>query len=161
MIEAVSGFSEATLEIIGAGPQAGALASLSASLGLTDRVHFRGFVDQQDIPELYRSFDVIAVPSLPFPGWQEQFCRVAVEAMASGIPVVASETGALPEVVGSSGLFVPPGDTQALRDALRRMLDEPDLWRRKRQAALDRAPEYSWLTVAKSHRQLYEDTVDN
>ena len=63
---------------------------------------------------MYRSFDVVVVPSLETPSWTEQFCRVAVEAMASGVPIVASDSGALPEVVGDAGVFVPPGDPAAL-----------------------------------------------
>jgi glycosyltransferase involved in cell wall biosynthesis len=159
LIEAVSGIAEATLEIIGAGPQADALAALSNRLGVADKISFRGFVDQGDLPDQYRQFDVVAVPSLPRPGWREQFCRVAVEAMASGIPTVVSDTGALPEVVGDGGLLVPAGDADALRAALRRLLDEPEIWLRTRQAALDRAPDFAWPVVVEAHRELYEDVV--
>jgi glycosyltransferase involved in cell wall biosynthesis len=159
LIGAMSGIAGATLDIIGAGPEAGALASSASRLGLADRVTFRGFVDQGDLPDVYRSFDVVAVPSLPSPGWLEQFCRVAVEAMASGIPVVVSDTGALPEVVGGGGLLIPPGNTDAWRAALQRLLDEPELWSSLRRAALDRAPSFSWPAVAKAHDHLYEDVA--
>jgi glycosyltransferase involved in cell wall biosynthesis len=159
LIEAVGGIEEATLEIIGAGPEAEALAGLSTRLGLTDRVTFRGFFEQRDLPELYRRFDVVAIPSIPSPGWLEQFCRVAVEAMATGIPVVASDSGALPEVVAAGGLLFPPGNVEALRAVLRRLLDEPDLWSGLRQAALDQAPRFAWSAVAQAHHRLYEDVV--
>ena len=71
---------------------------------------FHGHVDEEAIPATYRRFDVLAVPSVPMPGWLEQFGRVVVEAQASGIPVVASASGALPDVVGEAGLLVPPRD---------------------------------------------------
>ena len=71
---------------------------------------FHGYVEEADIPGTYRHFDVLAVPSVPMPGWLEQFGRVVVESQASGIPVVASASGALPDVVGEEGLLVPPGD---------------------------------------------------
>ena len=63
---------------------------------------------------------MLAVPSRPTPGWLEQFGRVAVEAMACGVPVVASDTGALPDVVGEAGLLVPPDDADALAVCLER-----------------------------------------
>jgi glycosyltransferase involved in cell wall biosynthesis len=159
LLEAVSGIPEATLEIIGAGPEADALASLSSRLGLTGRVSFRGFVDQRLLPDVYRTFDVVVVPSRPSPGWREQFCRVAVEAMASGVPLVVSDTGALPEVVGEGGLLVKPDDPDALRAVLRGILADPDLWRRTRQAALDRAPGFAWSAVVESHKGLYDDVL--
>jgi glycosyltransferase involved in cell wall biosynthesis len=158
-MEAISGIPEATLEIIGAGPEADALVSLSKRLGLADRVTFRGFVDQRDLPDVYRAFDVVVAPSRPSPGWREQFCRVAVEAMASGVPVVVSDTGALPEVVGEGGVLVTPGDADALRAVLRRMLDDPDLWERTRRAAVDRAPGFAWSAVAEAHNALYDEVM--
>ena len=66
----------------------------------------------------YRSLDVLAVPSLPTRSWTEQFGRVAVEAMAYGIPVVSSDAGALPDVVGGAGIVVPRVTHAALADAL-------------------------------------------
>ncbi len=159
LIEAVSGMAEATLDVIGTGPQTTILTSLCRELGIADRVSFRGFVDQTELPDLYRSFDVVAVPSLPLPGWEEQFCRVAVEAMASGIPVVASASGALPEVVGDGGMLVPPGDGPAMHQAFSRLLNDPDLWLRTRAAALERVRNFSWKAVAAAQKQLYEDTV--
>jgi glycosyltransferase involved in cell wall biosynthesis len=156
LIEAISRVSEATLLITGAGPLSDALASFARTMDLTDRITFRGFVDQHGLPDIYRSLDVVAIPSLPTSQWQEQFCRVAVEAMASGIPVVASDTGALPEVVGDAGLLVPPGDAEALGAALRRLLHESGLWRDLRTKAMARGPQFAWSAVAEAQMRLYE-----
>ena len=71
-----------------------------------------------ELAGVYRRFDVVAVPSLETPSWIEQFGRVAVEAMASGVAVVASDSGSLPEVVADAGILVPPGDVGALAGAL-------------------------------------------
>jgi glycosyltransferase involved in cell wall biosynthesis len=144
-----------TAEIFGAGPELEALTGLAARLGLTDRVTFHGHVEEEAIPATYRRFDVLAVPSVPTPGWVEQFGRVVVEAQASGIPVVASASGALPDVVGERGLLVPPGDPEALGAALGRLLDEPGLWDGLRSAGIAGAGDYSWASVADAQMALY------
>jgi glycosyltransferase involved in cell wall biosynthesis len=159
LLQAVAREPSLRVDVVGAGPEADALTALAARLELGDRVAFRGFAVQEDVPALYREFDVLAVPSLPRPGWLEQFCRVAVEAMASGVPVVASDSGALPEVVGDAGLLVPPGDPDALAAALRRLTTEPGLWRTLRRRALDRAPRFAWSVVAEGHLTLYRDVL--
>lgn len=147
------------LEVVGDGPLRSTLSSDVRRAGMQARVTFRGFVAHDDLPGLYRSFDVLVVPSLPTPQWEEQFCRVAVEAMASAVPVVASASGALPEVVGRGGVLFPHGDAAALRAALQRLDEDPD-----RRAALGRqarewSTRFSWEAIARGHRALYEAVV--
>jgi glycosyltransferase involved in cell wall biosynthesis len=95
------------------------------------------------------------VPSVPLASWIEQFGRVVVEAQASGVPVVASASGALPDVVGESGLLVPPDDPVALHAALRRFLDEPGLWARLRESGMAEVARYSWKSIAEAQMALY------
>ena len=147
------------VEVFGAGPEAGPLRQLGDQLGLEDRVTFHGHVEEERIPDVYAAFDVLAVPSVPLPSWVEQFGRVVVEAQASGVPVVASASGALPDVVGDQGLLVPPNDPAALAAALRRFLDEPGLWDRLRTSGLEAVPGYSWESVADIQLALYEATA--
>jgi glycosyltransferase involved in cell wall biosynthesis len=71
------------------------------------------------------------------------------------VPSVASASGALPDVVGTAGLLVPPGDPAALAATLTRVLDEPGLWERLRQAGLDTVDRYSWESVADVQLALY------
>ena len=68
-----------------------------------------GYCDAAEMSHFYSSLDVLVVPSLPTPGWEEQFGRVVVEAMAVGVPVVSTTSWSLPEVVGDAGVLVPPG----------------------------------------------------
>ncbi len=159
LLEAVAGDDRMHAEIFGAGPESDRLAAQAARLGLGDRVTFHGHVEEEDIPDTYRRFDVLAVPSVPMPGWLEQFGRVVVEAQASGIPVVASASGALPDVVGEEGLLVPPSHPGALRDALRRLLDEPGLWERLRAEGIAGAGRFSWGAVADTQMALYRSTA--
>jgi glycosyltransferase involved in cell wall biosynthesis len=141
--------------IYGAGTEAAALEALATGLGLAGRVTFHGHVDESVLPDVYPTFDVLAVPSVPVPGWLEQFGRVVAEAQASGVPSVASASGALPDVVGTAGLLVAPGDPAALAAALTRVLDEPGLWERLRKAGIDSVDRYSWESVADLQQALY------
>lgn len=159
VIAAMRGCASWSLEIVGEGPYRQALMQQVRSAMLTSQVNQRGFVPHHELPRLYRSFDVLVVPSLPTRAWEEQFCRVAVEAMASGVPVVASASGALPEVVGDGGLFFRPGDVSHLRDVLRRLEADRELRRTVVEAGLLRARQFSWKAVASRHRELYEDVL--
>lgn len=147
------------LEVVGSGPEADRLAVLAGELGITERVAFRGHVTEEDLPALYRSFDALAVPSVPTPGWVEQFGRVVVEAQASGVPVVASRSGALPEVVVDAGTLVEPGDPHDLSRGLARLLDEPGSWTADRTAGLRAAERCSWPHVAADQLALYRSAA--
>ena len=146
-------------DVYGAGPESGALETLAAELGVTGRVTFHGYVDEAELPEVFPTFDVLAVPSVPVPGWLEQFGRVVVEGQASGVPAVASASGALPDVVGDAGLLVPPADPEALARALARVLDEPGLWERLRSTGTRTVDRYSWESVAALQGDLYRRTA--
>jgi len=116
------------LLIAGEGPQRPALIAQAERLGSAARVTFETRASTE-MPAFYQQLDALAVPSLTYPNWKEQFGRVIVEAMACGVPVVGSSSGAIPDVIGEDGLIVPEGDVEALRAALRRLMIAPDLRR--------------------------------
>ena len=153
LLDAVAAFPQLWARFAGAGPLASEITQRSRMLGIADRVELVGPVSPERMPQFYASLDVVAVPSVPTSSWTEQFGRVAVEAMAAGVPVVASDAGALPEVVGSAGLVVPRGDAEALGAALVRA-SGPER-ERLRAAGLLRAEECSWDAVADRYRELY------
>ncbi|GAA1919415.1 hypothetical protein GCM10009775_09980 [Microbacterium aoyamense] len=142
------------IEITGDGPQRDELISLATELGIADRVAFLGFAQGDELAERYRRLDIVAVPSISWPGWLEQFCRVAVEAMASGVPVVASRSGAIPDVVGDSGILVDPGDPDALRDGIDAALAR---WGELRREGLAHAEDFTWARVAEQKLDLYRE----
>ena len=159
LIEAVALVPGSELLVVGDGPEHAALARHVAERGLAARVRFRGYAPLEELPGLYRSLDALVVPSIETPAWVEQFGRVAVEAMASGVPVVASDSGALPEVLDGAGLLVPPGDPVALAEALARLRDAPGERERLAQAGLNRARYFSWSAVAERQLALYDEMV--
>lgn len=145
------------VRIVGDGPTRHGLERLAEELGVADRSQFVASLDHAELPALYRELDVLVVPSLPTRRWLEQFCRVAVEGMASGVPIVASSSGSLPEVVGDAGMLVPPGDPDALATALRRLADEPERRRELGNRGRTRAARCSWAAVAAAHLALYRE----
>jgi len=155
LVDAVAATPGISLEIVGAGPERDSLEHRVTSAGLAGRVQFGGFHDQADLAEVYRRFDVVVVPSLDTPSWVEQFGRVAVEAMASGVAVVASRSGALPEVVGDAGVLVPPGDVDELAFALAELRDDPVRRRRLAEAGPKQAAVYAWPEVARRQLDFY------
>jgi glycosyltransferase involved in cell wall biosynthesis len=117
------------LDIIGDGPQKSALEAQAKRLHLSDRVTF-GTLPSVRMAGYYQGLDVLVVPSLTRANWKEQFGRVSIEAMACGVPVIGSSSGAIPDVIGEAGLIVPEGDRRALSDALRQLMHAPELRRR-------------------------------
>lgn len=116
------------LAIAGVGPEQGRLELLARRLGLAGRVFFEGEIPSLRMPAFYRELDALVLPSRSRPNWVEQFGRVLIEAMACGIPVVGSDCGEIPNVVGDAGLIFPEGDAGALRACLVHLMRAPDLW---------------------------------
>ena len=114
-------------EALGRDPEARRLLELAQEAGVADRVEFRGRLDRDQVPQLMRSADaIVCVP------WYEPFGIVPLEAMACGVPVIASAVGGLIDTVvdGVTGIHVPPRDPAAIAAAARRLLDDPALRRR-------------------------------
>jgi glycosyltransferase involved in cell wall biosynthesis len=129
LLKAVTGMDGVwQLTIAGTGPEQDRLEPLARRLGLTDRVFFEGrFLPSSRLLAFYRELDVLVVPSRSRPNWVEQFGRVLIEAMACGVPVVGSDCGEIPNVVGDAGLIFPEGNAEALRECLTRLMRDPDL----------------------------------
>ena len=141
------------LYILGSGPQREALEAQARQLGISDCVEFKAWVASTDMPAQYHQIDVLALPSLTRPNWKEQFGRVLVEAMSSGVPVVGSDSGAIPDVIGDGGLIFPEGDVAALTQTLRRLQSDAMLYQRTSEAGRAR------VLAHFTHEQIAADTV--
>lgn len=118
LVRALSSLPDGHLVLVGEGPEEEPLRRLAARWGVAERVHAVGRVPSLDVPGWTAALDVLALPSRSTPRWKEQFGRAVVEAMACEVPVVVSDSGALPEVVGEAGRVVPQGSVEALAEAL-------------------------------------------
>jgi glycosyltransferase involved in cell wall biosynthesis len=123
-----------------------------AQAGLQDRVLVVGYVARADLPAIYALASVFVYPSLC-----EGFGLPPLEAMACGSPVVASNTSAMPEVLGQAARLVDPLDVEALTKALRDLLGNADLRATLRRAGLERARSYRWETSARQMLEVYEE----
>jgi glycosyltransferase involved in cell wall biosynthesis len=145
------------LKIIGTGPRLEEYAALAQKLGVEGQVHFLGFVDPSEMSSQYATADLFALPSR-----MESFPLVLLEAMAGGLPVVATDVGGIPELVahGETGLLVPPNDPDALADAINDLLDDPQtmerMGERGRQLVSD---QYTWDRVAERIAGYFRDIL--
>ncbi len=154
VISALAALPETELVVVGGpdwseldrDPEACRLAALAEDRGLAERVDFRGRVGREALPPLLRSADaVVCVP------WYEPFGIVPLEAMACGVPVVASAVGGLLDTVvdGVTGIHVPPRSPERLAEVLRTLLADADLRERLGAAAVERTrTRYSWARIA-------------
>jgi glycosyltransferase involved in cell wall biosynthesis len=124
------------------------------ALGLRDHVLFTGFVDDDDLPDLYRGALLFVYPSL-----YEGFGLPVLEAMACGIPVVTSNSSSLPEVAGDAALLVDPRQPEALAAAMTSIIHDGGLRQALRSKGLVRARAFSWDAVAQKTLEVYRAVV--
>ena len=118
-------------------------------------VTFLGKTPQAEMPGIYQAADIFVCPS----AWDEPFALVNLEAMATGLPVIATLAGGSPEAVvdGITGLLVPPSDASALAGALSKLLENPNLRRKMGEAGLKRIQAFGWPAVAAGIERIYAD----
>lgn len=110
-----------------------------------------GFIDEADLPRLYQGAEAFI-----FPSRYEGFGLTPLEAMASGTPVIASNTSCLPEILGEAAVLVDPDQPVAWADAIESLLGNRSLWTKYRTAGLARARDFSWKKMAQETLDLYE-----
>lgn len=148
---------DARLLIVGGGPERRALAELAEHLGVTASVRFLGEVDEELLVSCYQAADISVVPTVSLEG----FGLIILESLACGTPVIATDVGGLPEVLGplSPDLIVPAGDAPALAERLSTALLDPatspgpDQCRRY-------AESFNWESAARKNQAIYSAAID-
>ncbi|GAB6102943.1 glycosyltransferase family 4 protein [Thermococcus atlanticus] len=158
LLNAFSGIEDAVLIMVGSGEMLPFLKAQAKFLRIEDRVRFLGYVESGMLPKLFGMADVFVLPSVT----AEAFGIVILEAMASGVPVVATDVGGIPEIVreSESGVLVPPGNELELRNAIQKLLLDDGL--RARFGANGRKAveeKYSWDRVTERIEKTYEDIL--
>jgi glycogen(starch) synthase len=139
--------------LVGDGPEREALEREAERIGVGDRVRFLGFFAHERLPAAMAHADFLVLSSV-----YEELGTVLLEAMWSGLPIVASRTGGIPDVIedGVNGLLVEPGDPEALARAIDRLLADRDLARRLSEGAQQRGKDYDWEVLAGSVLAVYQ-----
>jgi glycosyltransferase involved in cell wall biosynthesis len=131
--------NRAYLIFIGEGPLRDVICRKAEAAGCAKLVVLAGFVPYQDIPSYLKGLDILVLPSRTTPQWKEQFGHVLVEAMLAGVPVVGSDSGAIPETIGAAGLVFPEGDIPTLQSYLIHLIEHPEERQRLAEAGRRRA----------------------
>jgi glycosyltransferase involved in cell wall biosynthesis len=147
---------DVTLVFVGSGDFQTALELRAAELGLEGRTRFLPPRPMADLPEVMNAMDTLLLVSRTTRTWKEQFGRVIIEAHACGTPVIGSDSGSIPEIVGAGGLIVPEANPAGLAGAIRRLRDDPVLTMRLGscgRAQVERR--YTWQRLAEQMRDIY------
>ena len=145
------------LEIVGDGPDERLLQDLVRKQGLSDEVRFLGSLSRTAVAQRYREADLFTLPSSA-----EAFGNVFAEALASGLPIVGSTVGGIPELVdhGSNGLLVPPGNPTAVAQAILYLADDPELCRAMAARNRGRAEAtLEWSQVVSRYLSVYRGII--
>lgn len=158
LLEAIARLSvDVRLMVVGNGPLKQAILEKARALGVEGRLELHDGVAHHEVPRYLQKMSVLVLPSVTTPAWKEQFGHVLIEAMACGVPVIGSDSGAIPDVIGDAGLIVPEGNVDALAAAIQRLASTPalqnDLAARGRARVL---AEYTNDAVARRHAAFWK-----
>jgi glycosyltransferase involved in cell wall biosynthesis len=148
---------EVMLLYVGRGPLQDELEVLARQLGV--EVRFAGYVKDQDKALYYQAADIFCLPSVNL---AEAFGIVNLEAMASGLPIVASRLGGIPDIVreGENGILFEPGKVEELARALRYLVENPEERERMGQAGKRLVRDYSWEEIARRTEAVYLELLE-
>ncbi|HII61781.1 glycosyltransferase family 4 protein [Pyrococcus horikoshii] len=158
LLNAFSKIEDATLVMVGNGEMLPFLKAQTKFLGIENKVVFMGYVPDDILPEVFRMADVFVLPSIS----SEAFGIVILEAMASGVPIIATDVGGIPEVIkeNSAGLLVPPGNELKLREAIEKLLKNEELrkWygNNGRRSVEEK---YSWNKIVVKIERIYNEVL--
>lgn len=152
---------DVNLLLVGSGPLQGELEARVTQSGLASRVRILPGRRLEELPQVMNALDALALPSRTTSRWKEQFGRVIIEAHACGVPVIGSNSGAIPEVVGEAGLIVPEGDPQRLAEAIRTLSAAPEMGEEMGTIGRRQVEQkYTWERVARQMHAIYGSLVN-
>jgi glycosyltransferase involved in cell wall biosynthesis len=140
--------------IVGDGIQRRELREQIVKLGLSANVKMVGEVPDEELPKYFRAADIFVLPTL-----DEGFGYVFLEAMASGLPIISTNRGAVPENIGDAGILLPPNKPEILAESIMRVLHDDDLRMQLARKAAIRAKRHDWNRLITAYEQGYKSVV--
>ena len=148
-----------SLLLVGSGPM---LAEIQQLTAVDPRILAPGVVNHAQMPAYFNLLDVFVLASLTTPVWKEQFGHVLIEAMAAGVPLLGSSSGAIPEVVGDAGLVFKEKDVQDLQEKLERLISDKKLWQELSKKGLARVEQnYTQEKIANKTWEIYQNLLED
>ena len=143
------------LEIVGGGPEIKNLRNLVDSLDIDQKVSFKGHLEHDMLPELYKNSDIFVLPSL-----NEGMSNTVLEAIASGLPIVVTDTGGANVLVDGNGLVVSSKSPEEVRDALSKYIGDSERIKKEGRRSRELAEQRSWKRIAEEYKEVYEEVAD-
>jgi glycosyltransferase involved in cell wall biosynthesis len=153
-MEQVGGARPWSLLLLGSGEYKEKVQEWAAGKGWSDRVQVK-LVTHSEVPRYLASMDLLVAPSQTTKNWREQFGRMIIEAFACGVPVIGSDSGEIPFVIGDAGRVVAEADVAGWAHAIEQLLDSPEKRDELRNLGLARAPKYSVAAISKGWVDCY------
>ncbi len=147
-----------SLLLLGSGVMQTEIERWAASRGWQDRVRIH-LAKHHDVPQYLSTMDLMVAPSLTMPNWKEQFGRMLIEAFACGVPVIVSDSGEIPHVVGDAGIIVAEKDVAGWTRNIELLLRDQALRDRLGRAGMARVGQFAVPKVALQFRQFYRELV--
>lgn len=156
LIEAIGKLKDRNIKLVlvGEGNQEEELKKLAQDQGISDIVDFKGYISHDNIADIYKNSDVFVLPSL-----NEGMSNALLEGMASGLTVIVTDTGGTVELIDGNGIIIPMGDSDAIVNAIRRIMDYPDERKRMNIRSRKIAEMMDWKAVGESYLKVYEDVI--
>lgn len=145
---------------VGSGPMEATLRTWANTH--PDNVRICTTVKHSDVPHYLNAMDLLCAPSQTLPNWREQFGRMMIEAFACGVPVIGSDSGEIPYVIGDAGVVVGEKDEQGWIQAISDLLESPSRRTELAEKGLQRVHwVYTWPVVAKQHLEFFTELLDS
>ncbi|ODS35025.1 hypothetical protein BEH94_03725 [Candidatus Altiarchaeales archaeon WOR_SM1_SCG] len=142
------------ITIVGEGNMEHELKNLANKLDVSKYIEFRGYVKHNKLPSIYSDSNIFVLPSL-----NEGMSNTVLEAMASGLPIITTDTGGTRELIKDNGIIVPMGDSEAIADAIIRLINDSKLREGMGEKSREIAENMSWKNVAEEYLKIYEKVI--